>query len=247
MDTLLLLPGLDGTGRLFARLIPELEGHFNLLSIAYPPDRILGVEAAVAHVQDRIPERVRYAIVAESFSGPLAIELAARRPPGLLAIVLVATFVSPPLGWLSRALLRAFAPLVAAVLLRLSAWAMTYWLSGGEASLNHEISAALASVKADVIAARLQALGRVDAREPLSRCDVPILYLAGEHDRLVAPRYGREIARLGRNVTLRGLPAPHLVLQSQPALAATAIRRFLSSLPPRPFEPLANGPPRSAL
>ncbi|MEO7423999.1 MAG: alpha/beta hydrolase [Fibrobacteria bacterium] len=243
MDTLLLLPGLDGTGRLFSRLIPELEGHFNLLSIAYPSDRILGAEAAVAYIQDRIPERVRYAIVAESFSGPLAIEFAARRPPGLLAIILVATFVSPPLGWLLRALLRAFAPLVAAILLRPSAWAMTYWLSGGEASLNQDISAALASVKANVIVARLQALCRVDARESLSRCEIPILYLAGDRDRLVDPRYGREIARLGCNVTLGGLPAPHLVLQSQPRLAAKAIRRFLSSLTPSPSEPPGNGPP----
>lgn len=237
MDALVLLPGLDGTGRLFSRLAPELEGHYDLRSIAYPTDRVLDVEAAVAHIQERIPEGVRYAIVAESFSGPLAVAFAARRPPGLFAVILVATFVSPPLGWFLRALLRALAPVVAAILLRPSAWALSYWLSGGDASLNADIANALASVQPDVIAARLQALGRVDARGPLSRCEAPILYLAGAHDRLVAPRYGREIALLGRNVTQRELPAPHLVLQSQPALAATAIKHFLSSIQPSPPGP----------
>lgn len=237
MDTLLLLPGLDGTGRLFSRLIPELKGHFDLRPVDYPRDRILGVDAVVALFQERIPGPVRYAIVAESFSGPLALEFAARRPPGLFAVILVATFVSPPLGWFLRALV----PLVAATSLRPPTWAMTYWLSGGHAYLNADISAALAQVQPNVIAARLQALCRVDAREPLSRCEVPILYLAGTCDRLVAPRYGREIEGLGRNVTIRELPAPHLVLQSQPGLAAMAIRNFLSSFPPSPPGARATG------
>ncbi len=35
--TCVLLPGLDGTGQLFSRMIPRLSQHFNVSTIRYPP------------------------------------------------------------------------------------------------------------------------------------------------------------------------------------------------------------------
>lgn len=229
MDTLLLLPGLDGTGQLFAPLLPELEHAFQLELAHYPPARVLDLNELAGHAASRVRPGARYAIVAESFSGPVALRLAATAPSGLFAVILVATFVSPPLGWISRACLWLCAAILARQLRRLS-WPAAYLLTGGDKPLATRARAAAASVEASVMASRLRMLTSVDARRDLAACPVPVLYLAGQSDRLVARSHAREIERLGTNVTVRELPAPHLVLQTQPALAAREIISWLRSL-----------------
>ncbi|MGO9027903.1 MAG: alpha/beta fold hydrolase, partial [Acidimicrobiales bacterium] len=183
MDTLLLLPGLDGTGRLFAPLLPELDQHFGLISVAYPCDRVLGLDELADYVRGFVPPASRYAIVAESFSGLIALKLAREPPPGLTAVVLVAAFVRSPFPWLLRPCLDASAEF----LVRLPAprWPLARWLTGGHAALAADVRAAVSSVSPAVVAARLRILARVDARRDLALCRVPMLYLAGARDRLV--------------------------------------------------------------
>ena len=93
-----------------------------------------------------------------------------------------------------------------------------------------QVLAAAATVRPNVIASRLRMLTRVDARRDLVACPVPLLYLAGRSDRLVARSHAGEIERLRSDVTVRELPAPHLVLQAQARLAAREIASFLQSL-----------------
>jgi pimeloyl-ACP methyl ester carboxylesterase len=229
VDTLLLLPGLDGTGRLFAPLLPELEQGFKLESVGYPSDHALDLDALAAHAAARVRPGSRYAIVAESFSGPIALRLAAAAPPGLFALVLVGSFVSPPIGHFARACLRLLADVVARPALQNES-AIAFLLTGGDTALAKHVDAAIATVAPRVIASRLRMLTRFDARQDLVACPVPILYLAGRSDRLVLPSHAREIQRLRADVTVRELPAPHLVLQAQPRLAAREIVGWLQSL-----------------
>jgi pimeloyl-ACP methyl ester carboxylesterase len=229
VDTLLLLPGLDGTGALFAPVLPELEHAFELEPVGYPTDRVLDLDALAAYAASRVPAGKRYAIVAESFSGPVALRLARAAPPSLFAVVLVGSFVSPPIGWVLRVGLRLIADVVARQLLRLSA-PTAYLLTGGDQPLATQVQASAAAVQPRVIASRLRMLTHVDARRDLALCPVPLLYLAGQSDRLVARSHAREIERLKAGVTVRELPAPHLMLQTQPRLAAQEIASWLQSL-----------------
>src|ERR1700679_4387919 len=89
----LLLPGMDGTGRLFAAFQPLLAPALGARVCAFPPDRPLGYEQLLAEVD--VPSGP-FAIVAESFSGPLGILLAARYAERVRALVLVATFARSP-------------------------------------------------------------------------------------------------------------------------------------------------------
>ena len=73
---LVLLPGLDGTGLLFDPLLRILPSHFSSIVISYPPDEPLGYAELVPYVKSRIPANEDFVIVAESFSGPLAVEIA---------------------------------------------------------------------------------------------------------------------------------------------------------------------------
>jgi pimeloyl-[acyl-carrier protein] methyl ester esterase len=227
VDTLLLLPGLDGTGLLFAPVLPELKHAFELEPVGYPKDRVLDLDALAAYAASRVPAGVSYAIVAESFSGPVALRLAAAAPPGLFAVVLVGSFVSPPIGWVLRAGLRLIADIIARP--RLSS-PTAYLLTGGDQAMAAQVHVAAATVPPRVLASRLRMLTHVDARRDLALCPVPLLYLAGQSDRLVARSHAREIERLRADVTVRELPAPHLILQAQPKLAAQEIASWLQSL-----------------
>ena len=98
--SLLLLPGLDGTGRLFTPFARCLERSFDATVITYPPDRLRNYEELSAEVARALPEPPFF-IIAESFSGPVALKVAAREPPGLKAVILTASFVSNPRPWIS--------------------------------------------------------------------------------------------------------------------------------------------------
>jgi pimeloyl-[acyl-carrier protein] methyl ester esterase len=56
MTRLVLLPGLDGTGELFASFIDALDG-FATQVIAYPPDRAMTYAEHESFVRDKLPVR----------------------------------------------------------------------------------------------------------------------------------------------------------------------------------------------
>ena len=103
---LLLLPGLDGTGRLFAPFIECLGDDVAVEVVDYPRDRVLDSEALLATIEFRIEPGVRHVVVAESYSGPIGILYALRRQADVEALVLCASFVEnplpPSLRWLPR-------------------------------------------------------------------------------------------------------------------------------------------------
>jgi len=80
---ILLLPGLDGTGRMFQPLLDTAPATFAPLVVSYPTHEVRGYPGLESIVERSLPARGSYAIVAESFGGPLAVRVAAKRPPGL--------------------------------------------------------------------------------------------------------------------------------------------------------------------
>ena len=85
---LVLLPGLDGTGRLFKDFIAALPPTLSAVAVAYPGDRCLPYADLAAIVQSNLPTPEPFVLVAESFSTPLAIACAAKQPLGLKGLVL---------------------------------------------------------------------------------------------------------------------------------------------------------------
>jgi pimeloyl-ACP methyl ester carboxylesterase len=94
---LILLPGMDGTGDLFAPLLAALPDDLVVSIVRYPMDRRLDFSELHPYLDRAIPAREPYVILAESFSGPLALEHAARKPEDLKALILCATFARNPL------------------------------------------------------------------------------------------------------------------------------------------------------
>jgi pimeloyl-ACP methyl ester carboxylesterase len=82
-------------------------------------------------------------------------------------------------------------------------------------------------VRPFVLARRLKEIASVDVSALLARTTMPLLYVGGSRDRLVAAREAERIAMLRPDATLRMIEAPHFVLQSRPRAAAALVGEFL--------------------
>src|SRR5665213_344783 len=94
--TLVLLPGLDGTGKLFVDFIAELPPTLKIITAAYPSQRFLTYSELVSWLNGVVPRDAPFAILGESYGSPLAVKFAATHPPNLIGILLSAGFLSNP-------------------------------------------------------------------------------------------------------------------------------------------------------
>jgi pimeloyl-ACP methyl ester carboxylesterase len=125
--TIVLLPGLDGTGTLFRPLIEQLRSPLRPVVVAYPGMEKIGYRDLLPRVIEALPAEEPFVILGESFSGPLALMAAASRPPGLQGVILCATFVRNP-AWIRGQWLRHLVPDVA--------FRVYPWLSGAKALMD---------------------------------------------------------------------------------------------------------------
>lgn len=224
MITLVLLPGMDGTGELFAPLVARLGGVVNCIVVRYP-DEPLGYEALVAHARASLPANGDYFLLGESFSGPVAVALAAEAPERMRGLILSATFVRNPLPWAG-----ALVPLAPVVPVTGAAASLATGVILGRFStpaLRAQIAASLAQMSAATIRARLQAIAAVNRGEDLAAISVPMLYLRAEHDLVVPQSAASLIERLRPATHFRTFDAPHFLLQVAVEEAACAIDRFM--------------------
>lgn len=219
----LLMPGLDGTGDLFGPFCAALPASASVSIVRYPAELIRSCDELTRHVQ--FPDEP-FIVVAESFSGPAAIMLAAQHPPKMIGLALVATFARWP-----SLVPRTWVPVLAAILSRGAppAWAVRHLLVGRDASDEcvAEFQAAVVSVRRDVLVSRLLALASCDVREALARCALPTAILAGQRDRLIRRRVADEMRSLLVNSEVAMIDGPHLLLQTRPEACVAAIHRFL--------------------
>jgi len=106
---------------------------------------------------------------------------------------------------------------------------MEYFIAGSGApkSLKQAVKRARRSVNPSVLAARARAVIECDAREEIRQVNVPMFCLQAAEDRLVARECLDEIKRLRPQTFSISVQAPHLLLQTEPRVAAKAIVQFL--------------------
>jgi pimeloyl-[acyl-carrier protein] methyl ester esterase len=228
--TLVLLPGLDGTGNLFTNFVAALPPALNTRIVRYPTDRFLNYTELLSCALDATPTADSFVVLAESFSTPLAVKLAATRLANLAGLVICAGFITNPVGrW--RPLVKA---LVGPSFFRIPApgFLVDHFLIGANAphELRDAVGDTLRSVSPEVMALRIRALMACDAREEMVQVQVPILYLQAALDRLVKERSFEEIRRLKPDTILASIPAPHFALQREPHKAVDLILHFVQRL-----------------
>ncbi|HEY3449040.1 MAG TPA: alpha/beta hydrolase [Myxococcales bacterium] len=219
---ILLLPGMDGTGILFRALRVALPPEVAAICEDLSPDRPQGHRELAAAVH---PPDVPYAVLGESFSGPLAL-LLADRDPNARAVVLAASFARSPSRALATLWPFARSPLF---LPPLPDRVVRRYLLGEDAGPLDLAAFRLANRFPDArtMAARVRAIARVNVEEELARCKVPILYLRARRDRLVGRDAAEQMRRVNPRVEIEDVDAPHLILQRAPEACARLIGEFL--------------------
>jgi pimeloyl-ACP methyl ester carboxylesterase len=228
--TLVLLPGLDGTGQLFKSFIAALGPRIKTIVVTYPPDRALGYAELEAVAHSFLPADEPYYLLAESFSGPIGISIAASTPPNLRGLILCCSFARNPLPWLAfaRPLIR-FAPVNPPIAL------LSHFVLGRFHNLAHRaaLKDALGSVSPHALRARARAALSVDVSAKLAQIKLPILYLRASEDHVVSSACSAWIAALAPHTRIEVVQGPHFLLQVAPVDAVAAISRWQETEPHR--------------
>jgi pimeloyl-ACP methyl ester carboxylesterase len=224
MPQLIILPGLDGTGARMTPFLREVERAVPVRVLEYPPDQPLGYAELESLVRQGLPQDERYVLLAESFSGPIAIRVAASPPPGLTALILCGTFAKNPFPWLRA--VRALA--VRVPFKSLPRWlrAPLLWGSGDPRRAPPSAQRASAGVTPAVIRRRLHEVLTVDVTAQLAAIELPMLILRPTRDRIV-PRAAARLLAQTPHADVVDIEGPHLLLQSRPVESAAAVLRFL--------------------
>jgi pimeloyl-ACP methyl ester carboxylesterase len=89
---------------------------------------------------------------------------------------------------------------------------------------------ALSQVAPHVFARRIREIIRVDVAPELLACDIPILYLQGERDRVVPAANLRRILRIKPTIRSIAIRTSHMILKTRPEESVKAIAQFYARL-----------------
>ena len=219
---------MDGTGILSQPFIAALGKDAVATVVRYPTDRELDYAALAVVARAALPSTGKYVLLGESFSGPIAIALAASSPPGLVGLVLSCTFAISPAPVSSS--LRKLNEILPAI--RLPVFLLSPVLLGrfATSALRNLLSTALSQVSPRVFRSRLSDVLKVDVRSELEVVNVPVVYLRALRDRVVHRGAGDLVSKLNRHARIVEFDAPHLLLQCQPVQAASVVKAFMREL-----------------
>ena len=225
---LILLPGMDGTGKLFESFVTALAGQLETRVVRYPTGKSLDYQELEQVVRASIPSHGSVILLGESFSGPIAVSLAASLGDRVAGLVLCCSFVRNPLPALSR--LRGL--IDAMPVSRIPVGALSYFLLGrfSSGALRAALAASLADVASEVMRARMRAVLTVDVSDKLRQIHVPLLYLQAVHDRVMPRAAGELVMRLAPHAQLVKFDAPHFLLQAVPHEAAGVVTNFAAQV-----------------
>jgi pimeloyl-ACP methyl ester carboxylesterase len=222
---MILMPGFDGTGELFSPLLAALSPHHRPAIVRYRDERTFN--DYVDTVSAALPDQGAM-LIAESFSGPIALGLMARHPGKIQCAVLCATFVESPFHTLTK-LARFVPPALFGLSLGHRAMLSQFCLDDRrDPALMNQALAAIRSMPVAAVAARLSVLADLQVRSLCRNVRTPILILRATNDRLVSPsRYKQLIDELPGAI-VKAVEGPHLLLQSRPRECARLIDEFVS-------------------
>lgn len=219
--TIVLLPGMDGTGELLAPLAARLSAMRPVQLISYPMDASWGYDKLISFVLAKIPD-TRFVILGESFSGPIAIDVAAQEDDRVAGLILASSFVRHPLPRLFRGIVPLLkfrsvsGRLIDALLLG----------PGARRDLVDALHGVQSRSPPRVMARRIAEVLRVDRRGPLRKTRCPLLCIHGRRDPVVRKSNTTEIQSIRPDAEVYLLDGWHLILETHADEAADAINRF---------------------
>jgi pimeloyl-[acyl-carrier protein] methyl ester esterase len=210
----LLLPGFHGSTTLFDALVRVAPPWARPVPMALPVEPLDSYQSIFTIAVASVRSLSTPIIVAESFSGPLAVLLARELETEVSLLVLVNTFVRFPYPRI-----RPLLPWAA-----LGRWgrapaALRPLLAGGNAHWAARLSAEAFAVPRNVFDARVAAVVHADVVREFSGLTCRTVILVGTKDRLIGPSCAGEMCALRPDAIAEKIDAPHLLLQMAPEAA----------------------------
>lgn len=221
---LVLLPGLDGTANLFKDALELDWGGMQASAMPLPAKGPQDYETLTKTLGVVLPEG-DLVLLAESFSTPLAMRMAARASTRIKALVLVAGYCANPqpsgLGWLPlRPLFALKPPLVF----------LKQFLTGVSVSqeLLDRLNAAIRQVPAATLAERVRVALALRETDCPDLGDLPVLLLQAQQDRVIPWEAQSQLERHFPDATCHWVNGPHLLMQTCGQECRNAVLRFLA-------------------
>src|SRR5210317_693847 len=228
MMKLLLLPGLDGTGLVFDPLLKHLPEEIEVQVVRYPADRVMSFQEHVDFARKQLPRKKPFVLLAESFSGPIGLQILSDPPDNLKGVLLVATFARHPTPFFLDAGLYLPQKLVLNLFTK-TLLGRFFCLGGAPSEAVNIFQNALKSVQLSVLSNRLKILAELPP-PPETSFSGPCLYLQAKSDRLVPGRAILPLQQLLPQLQIKQVAGPHITLLAHPKSGAQIIRSFIEGL-----------------
>lgn len=223
-----LLPGLDGSAALRREMVAALAPELDVTVVGYPHHLVQSYGELADLVATLLPRDQSFVLIAESFSGPIAIDLASRRPHGLCGLILCATFARTPrpllapLRRLVKLMRRPLWPMPLVMAVMMGRWATPAWKA--------RLHDALKTLELRVFHRRMMDVATVDATPQARTIDCPVLYLQARHDRVVPARSAAELRACTQHMETVEMEGPHMLFAAKPLECAANIKRWVAAL-----------------
>ena len=168
-------------------------------------------------------------VLAESFSGPVAVDLVGSGQLKANCLILCSTFATSPRPIVLKIL--SCLPLNLLIRLPFPRSLFQYIIEGGRETTDlffNMWQRVKTLVPAKVLVHRLKIISQVDVRDRLSKLTVPCLYIQATSDRSVPPSSLFDFIELVPDLRVKRIRGPHFILQAQPLASLHAIQNFVS-------------------
>lgn len=216
------LPGLHGTNDLYPPLVENIPHEQECLEI--PQDSDQDYDALELYFEQSIDWSVPRHLVAESFSGPLAVRLGKNHPESVRSVTLAATFSASPFSS-NLALL----PLRPLLMISPPATAIRHFLAEEDTNskLIEKLRATLGNIPSPVLTARVRTVLKLSSSDCPSLPETPMLILQAKQDNLIPWESQNHLEHHYPHAEIHWMDAPHLLFQTHPQKAAQHIKTFL--------------------
>lgn len=226
MINIYLLPGLDGTGKLFEEFQLNSPKWAKPIIISYEHATNNSYTALIELAVSQIDQSTPHIILGESFSGPIAIELASHKNEMLISLILSASFINSPSTVSHIPVPSSFLEMAIATAPHQMLTKMFLLNGFDNQAILEKVTSVTNSVSNRVIAERLIEVQHVDATSAMKDVECPVLYLKSKHDRVVPHAAAEKVFSLNSRVSIIVIDSPHMILQCKPMESWKAITQF---------------------
>ena len=223
------LPGLHGTAELYdvvkARLPKQIQAEF----VELPTSGKQDYNTLTTWLDEKLPHGQMRLVIAESFSGPLALQWAEKRPDEVAGIVLVSSYCDAPFNP-GIALL----PLRPLFMVKPPRNTLRHFLIGEDASEAEvaNLSSVVQTIPSATLSKRVRSILGLMERDSPVLPNTPMMILQAQSDNLIPWEAQRKLEACYPNARTHWIESPHLMFQRYPEQCLEYILEFVSEISP---------------